>query len=79
APSAPMRASDVLSGPTLRVHESLSRQARDPRRLSVESGLPVELVRAALPELERLGMAERLDGGWRRRRHCPEDGRRGDA
>jgi DNA processing protein len=79
SPSPPARATDVLSGPTLRVHESLSRRARDPRRLSVESGLPIELVRAALPELEGLGMAERLDGGWRRRQRRPADGRRGDA
>lgn len=79
SPVAHMRATDVLSGPTLRVHESLSKRARDPRLLSVESGLPIELVRAALPELERLGMAERLDGGWRRRQRRPEQGRRGDA
>ena len=61
------RATDMLSGVALRVHESLPRQAaRKPQQLSVESGLPIALVLAALPELVRLGLAEGEGDGWRR-------------
>jgi DNA processing protein len=61
------RATDPLSATALRVHEALPRQGdRTPQALSVESGLPEELVRAALPELVRFGLAERGGGGWRR-------------
>ncbi|MDQ2707495.1 MAG: DNA-processing protein DprA [Actinomycetota bacterium] len=64
---SPVRATDALSTTALRVHEALPRQGeREPQALSVESGLPVELVRAALPELVRSGLVERSAGGWRR-------------
>ncbi|WP_051580847.1 DNA-processing protein DprA [Pseudonocardia acaciae] len=79
APAIQMRATDVLSGPTLRVHESLAERALDLRELSVDSGLPIELVRTALRELERRGMAERVERGWCRRRGLVAGGWRGDA
>lgn len=64
----PSRVTDGLSSTALRVHEALSRQiVLDTNRLSVESGLPVDVVRDALPELERLELVERTEGGWRRR------------
>lgn len=66
-PVVPVRATDGLPGTVQRVHEALSdRAVRDANRLSVESGLPVEIVRAALPALVREGLVERVDGGWRR-------------
>jgi DNA processing protein len=65
--AAPARATDGLAKTALRVHEALSdRVAHDCDQLSVESGLPVDVVRAALPELVRVGLVERVDGGWRR-------------
>jgi len=65
--AVPVRATDGLAGPVLRVHEALSdRAVRDASRLSVESGLPLEMVRAALAALARAGLVERVDGGWRR-------------
>jgi DNA processing protein len=61
------RATDALGPTALRVHEALPwRVPREPDALSVESGLPVELVRSALPELARRGLAVRDDAGWRR-------------
>ncbi|HTK65989.1 MAG TPA: DNA-processing protein DprA [Pseudonocardia sp.] len=65
--AGPARATDALSATSLRVHEALPRQAeRDLAALSAESGLPVHLVASALPELARLGLAERAGSGWRR-------------
>ena len=62
------RATDGLPVLVLRVHEALPGDGiRDVGGLSVESGLPVEVVRAALPRLARAGLAERAVGGWRRR------------
>lgn len=62
---------DGLDAVTLRVHEALAQRAgRSSHRLSVEAGLPVDLVRAALPELERRGLAEQVDGAWRRKRRA---------
>ena len=67
-PVVPARVTDDLSGTASRVHEALSdRIVRDVSRLSVESGLPLEVVRAALPELARAGLVDKADGGWRRR------------
>jgi DNA processing protein len=76
-PEMPARATDGLPDTVLRVHDALSgRIVRDATRLSFESGLPLEIVRAALPTLARAGLVERLDGGWRR----PErESRRGGA
>lgn len=67
-PGMPLpRATDRLSGVALRVHEALPwRAARKPQQLSVESGLPIALVLAVLPELARLGLAEDVGDGWRR-------------
>jgi DNA processing protein len=66
-PAVPVRATDGLPVPVQRVHEALSHRAvRDANGLSVESGLPLEMVRAALPALVREGLAEQVDGGWRR-------------
>jgi DNA processing protein len=61
------RPTDALSATALRVHEALPRHGeRRPRALSVESGVPEELVRAVLPELVRMRLVERGPGGWRR-------------
>jgi DNA processing protein len=63
----PVRPTDALSSTALRVHEALPRRAeRDVAGLSAESGLPTHLVASALPELARLGLAERTATGWRR-------------
>jgi DNA processing protein len=60
------RPTDGLATDVLRVHEALPLgEGVQVSRLSVESGLPQELVRGALARLERLGLAERADGGWR--------------
>ena len=76
-PVIPIRATDGLPSTVLRVHEALcDRTIRDMSRLSVESGLPLEMVRAALPQLVRTGLVERVDGGWRRSAH---PARRGGA
>jgi DNA processing protein len=73
--ASPTRATDGLTSTALRVHEALSdRVAYDSNRISVESGLPLEVVRAALPELARVGLVEGVDGGWRRRAHGVERG-----
>ena len=61
------RPTDGLSATALRVHEALPRRGeRRPQALSVESGVPEELVRAVLPELLRQRLVERGPGGWRR-------------
>lgn len=61
------RPTDALSATALRVHEALPRRGeRRPQALSVESGVPEELVRAVLPELVRMRLVERGPGGWRR-------------
>lgn len=63
----PPRPTDGLSTEVLRVHDALpARAPRSTYRLSVESGVPLDAVRAALPELERRGLAEHADGSWRR-------------
>ncbi len=65
------RPTDRLSAVALRVHEALPwRDAREVGVLSVESGLPVDLVRAVLPELARLGLVEDVGAGWRRASAC---------
>ncbi|WP_410605642.1 DNA-processing protein DprA [Amycolatopsis sp. lyj-90] len=67
-PSKPRRRTDRLGPEALRVHDALSeRSARPEERIAAESGVPVERVRALLPELELDGFAERGDAGWRRR------------
>lgn len=67
--AAPPRSTDALDPVVRRVHEALpARAVRSAARLSVESGLELPTVRAALPLLELAGLATRSDGGWRR---CP--------
>jgi DNA processing protein len=74
-PAMAARATDGLPNTVLRVHDALSdRVVRDVPRLSFESGLPPEIVRAALPALVRAGLVERLDGGWRRPEREPRRG-----
>jgi DNA processing protein len=64
--SAPKRSTDGLAGQALHVHEGLRRKAgRSPEEVAVDSGVPVDRVRALLPELELTGHAERTEDGWR--------------
>jgi DNA processing protein len=63
----PARATDGLGDQALRVHEALRRRAgRSGERVALESGVPLDRVRALLPELELTGFAERCEDGWRR-------------
>jgi len=63
------RETDELDRTSMLVHGALPlRATRTTFRLSVDAGVPVERVRAALPELERRGLVEQSDGAWRRRR-----------
>lgn len=60
------RPTDVLSGEALRVHEALGKQSgRGTDRISIDSGVPLDRVRALLPELELTGFAARCEDGWR--------------
>ncbi|HEV2783497.1 MAG TPA: DNA-processing protein DprA [Actinophytocola sp.] len=66
-PEAPTRPTDGLADEALRVHEALSRRtSREADRIAVDSGVPLDKVRALLPELELTGLAERCEDGWRR-------------
>jgi DNA processing protein len=66
-PDTPTRPTDGLGEDALRVHEALSRRtARGSDRIALDSGVPLDRVRALLPELELTGLAERCDDGWRR-------------
>jgi DNA processing protein len=61
------RPTDRLSGDAVRVHEALlARAGRSAERVAVDSGVPVQRVRALLPELELSGLAQRCESGWRR-------------
>lgn len=63
----PARHTDGLGPEALRVHEALgTRSGRGAERIAVESGVPLDRVRALLPELELTGVVERCDSGWRR-------------
>lgn len=63
---APRRRTDGLGGEALRVHEALRRRAaRSTAQVAVESGVPLDRVRALLPELELTGLVERCEEGWR--------------
>ncbi|GAA4847237.1 DNA-processing protein DprA [Pseudonocardia benzenivorans] len=63
----PTRATDHLDKAQAAVHDALpTRAARDPRWLAMEAGLPLDVVRAGLIDLERLGLAEYRDGLWQR-------------
>lgn len=62
----PQRKTDGLGDAALRVHEALRRRtARSTAQVAVESGVPLDRVRALLPELEITGLAERCEEGWR--------------
>ncbi|MFD9699984.1 DNA-processing protein DprA [Lentzea sp. NPDC059081] len=54
-------------GEAMRVYEALGRRCGVSDELvSVESGVPLERVRALLPELELAGLALQVDGGWQK-------------
>jgi DNA processing protein len=64
-PVTPGRSTDGLDGAAARVHDALpARGARDSRWLAREAGVPPDVVRAALTELERRGLASCHDGLW---------------
>jgi DNA processing protein len=66
ARKARKRVTDGLNSQALRVHGALSREeSRDAGEISVDSGVPIDRVRALLPELELTGHATRHDEGWR--------------
>lgn len=75
-PERPVRPTDGLDQPELRVHEALRpRAGRTTERIATDSGVPLDRVRAALPLLEQRGLAERCESGWRlRRRRLPRGG-----
>jgi DNA processing protein len=63
------RSTDGLVDQALRVHEALRRGAGSGvEEVAVDSGVPIDRVRALLPELELTGHAERHDDGWRQSR-----------
>lgn len=67
APDSPARATDGLGPQALRVHESLTKRAgHSCEQISIDSGVPLDRVRAVLPELELTSLAERCETGWRR-------------
>ena len=54
-------------GEAMRVYEAMGKRCGvSDEGVSVESGVPLERVRALLPELELAGLALRLDEGWQR-------------
>jgi DNA processing protein len=62
------RPTDQLDEQQLQVHDALDfRAALSPEQVAVESGVPLDRVRAVLPLLEMCGLAERDDSGWLRR------------
>ncbi|MBV9845344.1 MAG: DNA-protecting protein DprA [Kutzneria sp.] len=64
---SPARATDGLDRVALQVHEALSTRAEHSDEwTAVQSGVPLERVRALLCELELLGLAQRGESGWRR-------------
>ncbi|HET9140983.1 DNA-processing protein DprA [Actinophytocola sp.] len=64
-PETPARRTDGLGPEALRVHEALGRSGRSSERIAVDSGVPLDRVRALLPELELTGLARRCEDGWR--------------
>ncbi|WP_018682030.1 DNA-processing protein DprA [Actinokineospora enzanensis] len=68
-PSAPRRPTDGLGKQAARVHDALSpRESRGAEWVARESGVPLDRVRALLPELELTGLARRGEDGWSRER-----------
>jgi DNA processing protein len=64
-PAAPAKPTDVLGAEALRVHGALGRSGRTSERIAIDSGVPIDRVRALLPELELTGLARRCEDGWR--------------
>jgi DNA processing protein len=63
---SPRRSTDGLADQALRVHEALrQKDGRSAEEVAVDSAVPLERVRALLPELELTGHAERHEDGWR--------------
>lgn len=61
------RPTDQLDEQQLQVHDALDpRTALVPEQVAVESGVPLDRVRAVLPLLELCGLAERDETGWRK-------------
>jgi DNA processing protein len=64
-------------GEALRVYEALGlRTGTSAEAISVESGVELSRVRALLPELELIDLAQRVDAGWKR---SQDGGPRGDT
>jgi DNA processing protein len=60
------RATDSLDDRSLRVHEALNRRVGlSAEQVAVRSGVPLDRVRAVLPALELMGLAQRCESGWR--------------
>jgi DNA processing protein len=75
---APTRSTDGLVGQALRVHEGLRRETgRSSEEVAVDSGVPLERVRALLPELEITGHVARHEDGWRQAKGDPARQMRG--
>lgn len=54
-------------GEAMRVYEALEKRSGISDEVaSVESGVPLDRVRALLPELELAGLARRVDDGWQK-------------
>jgi DNA processing protein len=61
------RPTDDLDPIGIRVHDAFpARAARETRWLSMEAGVPIGAVRAALVDLERRGLVEHRGGRWQR-------------
>ncbi|MBM7772853.1 DNA processing protein [Actinokineospora baliensis] len=64
APSPP-RPTDGLAPQAVQLHDALSRSSpAPPDHLARACGVPLERVRALLPELELVGLARRTEEGW---------------
>lgn len=67
--AGPRRPTDRLGPQALRVHEALpERGGTSAEAIANESGVPLQRVRALLPELEVDGLSVRCELGWRRHR-----------
>ncbi|MGC7097525.1 DNA-processing protein DprA [Amycolatopsis lurida] len=61
----PRRSTDGLGEEAMRVHGALElREGRHVEQIATDSGVPINRVRALLPELELDGLATRADDGW---------------
>lgn len=65
-PPSPRRDTDGLGEQAVRVLDALApRSGRGADEVSIGSGVPIDRVRALLPELELTGLVDRRDDGWR--------------